>query len=100
MMNDQMPMGFTQLDPVQQLAFLAWYQQMAQRAGLNPDPYNPRHHYDYAAAWLGGAQPGADMHWPSQYKMAGHPNRFVPMPQGMMLDSQQNVLLGNIRQKP
>ncbi len=105
MASPQMPMGFTQLSPMQQMAFMQWYQNIARQRGLNMDPYHPGHHYDHVAAFLAGAQPkpsadpSQDWHWPSQFKMAGHPNRFVPQPGGVLWDTQQNVKLGDIRQQ-
>ncbi len=57
--------------------FQSWYQAHASRLGLNPNPDDPRHQYDYRAAFQAGASPGADGHWPSQFKAPGHPNRYV-----------------------
>ena len=33
--------------------------------------------YDYRAAFREGAKPGPDGHWPSKFKMPGHPNEVV-----------------------
>lgn len=61
--------------------FENWYTGWAQRTGLNPDPDDPRHMYDYRAAYRAGAEPTAGpdgrFHWPSQFKAPNHPNRFV-----------------------
>ncbi len=62
--------------------FRRWYGEWAQKAGLDPDPDNPLHKYDYRAAYRAGAQPEIDpgdglYHWPSEYKSDDHPNRFV-----------------------
>lgn len=61
--------------------FQDWYSGMAGRTGLNPDPDDPRHYYDYRAAYSAGAEPMiADdglYHWPSEFKTDDHPNRYV-----------------------
>jgi len=62
--------------------FRAWYGGWSERLGLNPDPDDPRHQYDYRAAFQAGARPMRDeqtgeYHWPSAFKLEGHPNRFV-----------------------
>lgn len=63
-------------------AFRRWYETWAKKLGLDPNPDDPRHHYDYRAAYKAGASPGLDktsgeIHWPSQFKADDHPNRFV-----------------------
>ena len=62
--------------------FQAWYRERAEMAGIDPDPDNPRHMYDYRAAFLAGVEPEISpedgrYHWPSEYKSDEHPNRFV-----------------------
>jgi len=57
--------------------FLKWYRSHAKRQGLNPDPYDSRHYYDYEGAWLSGASPDATGHWPSEFKKEGHPRMVV-----------------------
>ena len=63
--------------PADEQRFKQWYAQVAKERQLNPDPDDPLHHYDYRAAFKSGARPDADAHWPSEFKRAGHPNRFV-----------------------
>lgn len=58
-------------------AFQGWYADVAGRTGLNPNPDDPQHFYDYRAAYKSGAMPDAAGHWPSQFKLPEHPNRFV-----------------------
>jgi hypothetical protein len=97
------PMGFTQFDPVTEALFRLWHAQQARRTGTNPNPDAPQHHYDYRQAYLAGVTPTPDPtdqnrpHWPSQFKMAGHPNRFVPLPGGITLDTITNLPLGDLR---
>lgn len=57
--------------------FRSWYDGHARRLGLDPDPDNPLHYYDYRAAWEAGASPGPDGHWPSQFKLEGHPRLII-----------------------
>lgn len=95
--NPYLPvMGFTSLTPAQEALFQLWYQQMFPHLNKNPDA--PKQHYDYRAAYLNGMTlDPLTMHGSSQFKMAGHPNRFVPMGQGITLDTIQNLPLGDIR---
>jgi len=57
--------------------FQRWYAQHAKRLGLNPNPDDPQHFYDYRAAYAAGAGPDQAGHWPSKFKKQGHPNRYV-----------------------
>jgi len=50
---------------------------MARKLNLNPNPDDPKHYYDYRAAYLAGASPDKQGHWPSKFKLPEHPNRFV-----------------------
>ena len=61
----------------QEQKFQAWYASWAEKLGLNPNPDDPRHQYDYRAAFRAGAAPNEEGHWPSQFKAPDHPNRFV-----------------------
>lgn len=63
--------------PVDESAFRQWYSTMAQRYGLNPDPDDPSQFYDYRAAFQAGASPDQTGHWPSDFKIEGHPNMVV-----------------------
>ncbi|MCK4240827.1 MAG: hypothetical protein KAX30_04330 [Candidatus Atribacteria bacterium] len=57
--------------------FQDWYANHAQKLGLNPNPDDPRHHYDYRAAYKVGAMPDKTGHWPSKFKTEGHPRMIV-----------------------
>ena len=57
--------------------FKQWYLGHAQKWGLNEDPDAPEQQYDYRAAFKAGAAPDETGHWPSEYKMPKHPNRFI-----------------------
>lgn len=68
--------------PAGEAGFQAWYAGWAKKAGLDPNPDHPLHKYDYRAAHRAGAEPKIDTsdgqyHWPSEFKAADHPNRFV-----------------------
>ena len=63
-------------------AFQEWYGGWAKKAHLHPDPYHPKHYYDYKAAWKAGAEPEASRedfsyHWPSEFKLEDHPRMVV-----------------------
>lgn len=58
-------------------AFRKWYEGWAQRLSLSRDPDDPRHKYDYRAAFRAGVVPDESGHWPSQFKADDHPDRFV-----------------------
>lgn len=66
----------------QEKAFLDWYKRISQEAGLSPNPDDPQHQYDYRGYWLAnqaglasrGYDPGSgEIHFPSTYKLPGHP---------------------------
>ena len=49
---------------------------------LNPNPDDPKHKYDYRAAFTNNSTPGIDpsdglYHWSSEFKDGDHPNRYV-----------------------
>jgi hypothetical protein len=58
-------------------AFQKWYAQHAAERGLNPNPDDPQHFYDYRAAFLSGAAPDESGHWPSKFKTEGHPRMVL-----------------------
>jgi|TARA_R100001530_G_scaffold133677_1_gene107435 hypothetical protein len=67
------PSGGTEDDP----GFSAWYAGVSNRSGVNPDPDDPRHYYDYRAAYEEGAELDEDSHLPSRFKHDLHPNRYI-----------------------
>lgn len=65
-------------EPTQRDFFDNWYANMAKQYGLNPNPYDSQHFYDYKAAYDAGVrQPNEEGHWPSQFKLPGHPNETI-----------------------
>lgn len=57
--------------------FQNWYAEHAKKLDLNPDPDDPRHFYDYRKAFLSGIEPDEKGHWPSEFKLEGHPRMFL-----------------------
>jgi len=73
------PKGWTQPEEKQ---FQTWYKDWAIKAGIDINPDNPLHKYDYRAAYRAGVKPEINpedgrYHWPSEFKAPDHPNRFV-----------------------
>lgn len=70
------------LDPDDEMEFQNWYGDWSKKIGIDSDPDNPLHQYDYRAAYTFGFDPEINpednlYHWPSIFKDASHPNRFV-----------------------
>lgn len=65
--------------------FLRDYQGIAKELGINPNPDDPNHYYDYRGAYqkygprfgTGLDEASGEIHFPSEFKREGHPNRFV-----------------------
>ena len=55
------------------------YAQYSRKYGINPNPDDPRHFYDYRKLYeeTGSIQPDESGHLPSKYKLPGHPRTFV-----------------------
>lgn len=64
-------------DPMEESMFQGWYGYHAKKRGLNPDPDDGGHHYDYRSAYKSGASPDNTGHWPSEFKTLGHPDLIV-----------------------
>ena len=88
----QLPDNRTPYDP-NEIDFMNWYRSWSDKLGLDPDPYNPEHYYDYKSAWKNGVEPTYDAqtgewHWPSEFKLEGHPREFITQPDGSVLDTK------------
>tara|TARA_Y100000310_G_scaffold57864_1_gene53029 strand:- start:345 stop:683 length:339 start_codon:yes stop_codon:yes gene_type:complete len=57
--------------------FSEWYLDIAERSDLSTDPDDPRHYYDYRAAYKAGADLDERKHLPSEFKHDLHPNRYI-----------------------
>jgi ketosteroid isomerase-like protein len=82
-------------DPQQEAKFQDWYKRNFVSRGLNPNPDDPQHFYDYRGAFKAGLQPGADGHMDSRFKLPGHPRTYVDTPEGRL-----NTVTGKIVGKP
>jgi len=59
--------------------FQKWYKQKSGELGINPNPDDPNHQYDYRGAFLSGDDPSwqpehQQFRWTDRYKRSGHPN--------------------------
>ena len=69
---------FTKLTPEEEALFQKWYKVTAQQTKLNPNPDDPNHFYDYRGAYKSGIRsPNIEGHWPSQFKLRGHPRMII-----------------------
>jgi hypothetical protein len=92
------------LPPQEEVAFQAWYSDISKQTGLNQNPDEPLHKYDFRAFYKSGQQPAPDptdidpetgkarIHFSSQFKDDDHPNRFVKVPEGI-LDSKNDKII-------
>ena len=65
------------LAPKEDAGFSEWYSDIAERSNLSPDPDDPKHYYDYRAAYEAGAKLDERKHLPSEFKHDLHPNRYI-----------------------
>tara|TARA_R110000824_G_scaffold65983_3_gene171453 strand:+ start:143 stop:481 length:339 start_codon:yes stop_codon:yes gene_type:complete len=63
--------------PEEDVEFAHWYSNIAEKSNLSPDPDDPKHYYDYRAAYESGAKLDEKKHLPSAFKDDLHPNRFI-----------------------
>jgi hypothetical protein len=79
--------------------FLSWYGNWATTTGLNSNPYDWRHYYDYRKAYEEGVSPqiGTDgeYHWDSKFKHDLHPNRFINIGESLWWDSKYGKPVSN-----
>jgi hypothetical protein len=54
-----------------------WYAKHAREMGIDKNPDDPRHHYDYRGAYSAGVEPDDSGHWSSIFKDEKHPNLVV-----------------------
>lgn len=66
-----------QWQPADEVRFKSWYARAAKQFGLDPDPDASEQKYNYRFAFKAGHWGDKDGHWPSEFKAADHPNRFV-----------------------
>ena len=81
-------------------SFEQWYADYSNRFGQSPYPDDPRHQYDYRAAYEAGLNPDEEGHLSSLYKKAGHPT-LVKYLDGILVNTKTGLpaeyyeLLGN-----
>jgi hypothetical protein len=77
-----------------EMNFRAWYVPLAMKLGIAPNPDDVEHHYDYrrffqdmkAGKVISPDRPGG--HFPSTYKLSGHPRKYLDDGLGRMFDTQ------------
>ena len=70
-----------------------WYKKTSNTYGLDPNPKDWEHFYDYEAAFKAGVrEPVLNEEglykWPSDYKHDFHPDRFINQGDGSFFDSK------------
>lgn len=79
--------------------FDTWYTKQAEMTGINKDPKAPGHFYDYRRAYEAGVVPekaeDGTYHWPSEFKDDMHPNRFVTLADGQILDTKTDNIVSD-----
>ena len=65
----------TQLTSEEEVRFRDWFTNKAKQIGINPNPDDPQHYYDYRGAYKAGYDPmtAKNRHWPDTWKKPGHP---------------------------
>lgn len=79
--------------------FRKWYAGISAKLGINPNPDDPEHFYDYrafhrdmeAGKVIPPDQPGG--HFSSDYKMPGHPRTYLDDGQGRVFDTRSTKYL-------
>lgn len=69
----------TQLSPNEETAFRKDFARVSQELGLNTNPDDPLHFFDYRGLFRekGTLEAGPNKHFPSKFKFLGHPNLIV-----------------------
>tara|TARA_R100001594_G_scaffold11660_2_gene26116 strand:+ start:959 stop:1300 length:342 start_codon:yes stop_codon:yes gene_type:complete len=77
-------------EPHRDQDFLEWYADIAKRSGVSSDPSDPRHYYDYKAAYEAGVDLDDAKHMPSEFKHDLHPDRYIIGKDLEIYDSKYN----------
>ena len=68
----------TKLSKEEEQKFKEDYAKYSKATGMNPNPDDPRHHYDYRGLWKEtGKLPDPKEHGDSRFKTEGHPRTYV-----------------------
>ncbi|MHC4605102.1 MAG: hypothetical protein ACYS6W_17440 [Planctomycetota bacterium] len=76
-MPKQRALTSNELTSSEEAAFQEWYARVAADQGLDPNPDDVRHFYDWRSAFLKGAVADETGHFPSEFKLKGHPNLII-----------------------
>jgi len=62
-------------------AFQEWYKNWAKIAGINPNPDDPKHLYNYRGAYEAGLEPTwqpehRQYRWPDRFKAGGYEQKY------------------------
>ena len=72
--------GTTKLNPLDEIDFKKWYRKYSDEVGVNSNPDDVEHYYDYRGYWkdTGGAPvlKSNNYHLPDTYKLKGHPSYY------------------------
>ena len=73
--------------------FSEWYSEQAEKTGIDPNPDDPRHYYNYREAYEAGEEPtyNEDLKkwkWPSQFKHDLHKDRYIIQEDLSILDTK------------
>lgn len=71
------PQAPTILTNKEEADFQKWYAGISAQEGIDANPDNPQHFYDYRGAWKAGITPDKTGHWDSRFKLEGHPNLII-----------------------
>tara|TARA_R100001463_G_scaffold25100_2_gene59602 strand:- start:900 stop:1214 length:315 start_codon:yes stop_codon:yes gene_type:complete len=80
------------------MSFEEWYSNIVKNLGINPNPDDVEHFYDYRAAHKAGEPiPEPGQHMSSKYKNPLHPERFIS---GKKLGREDIALWDTLKEKP
>ena len=74
--------------------FQTWYKLHAKKLGINEDPDDPLHFYDYRGAYDEGVEPEymedhKQFEWPDRFKIEGHPTKGMTPEEAGVVNEQQ-----------
>jgi len=87
------------LNEEQESKFQTWYDGWAEKSGIDKNPDDPKHQYDYRAAYENNAPPSiqddGNYHWDSPYKGDWHPTRFIRNKEDKIYDTRNGRIVEN-----
>lgn len=99
----------TMFDPAGEEEFQGWYRDYVGKTGLNPNPDDSRHAYDYRGLFSAMKRdperytPRVDpkdgkYHGSSEFKDDDHPNRFVETEKGVLDTKHGRIVKGSLEE--